>query len=181
MLLLPLLLGLLVRSPGDCYFATGRSLVVLETCDVGPATIDALTEAAGPPHPAAARPPAARLGGLRRPVAHPRASAPWAAGTIQARLERAEEERARAVAERVVAEQQRDAAIRELDEARAELARLYRTLPSDRLTLPRAAGQAASTAVLAPGGADQGAEVAETPGPGPGGARRAGGADSSER
>jgi hypothetical protein len=120
-----LALRLTEAAAGDCHFVTNTRILVIPTCDIGPSTIDALTEDPGPS--AAPRVDPRRRGGPARPgrtAARPLVVAPRDAGELERRLELEQQERITAVARRLSAERQRDLALRERDAAVAALAAL---------------------------------------------------------
>jgi hypothetical protein len=157
-LALTLAVRLIVAAPDDCYFVTNTRILVVP-CDIGPATIDDLTEEP-PPSKAATgrlRRPAGPAGRRNRPFPRPQPVAPLGYQELERRLDTTEDQRITAVAERLTAEQardraiaQRDAARRELDGVREELAaaraRIERLVSHARATDSRAVGREASRA-----------------------------------
>jgi hypothetical protein len=129
---LVLTIALLAAGP-ECYFVSNTRIHLLPSCDIDPATIDALTEEPTPPSAATARQRAAAPWS-RRP-GPPRAAQPRIVvrgnEELEQRLASAEQQRIDAVSARLTAEeelriarQQRDEALRDLASARAELASL---------------------------------------------------------
>jgi hypothetical protein len=129
-----LALRLLVAADGDCYFVTNTRILIVPSCDVSSATIEALTEDPGPPERGRIEPQ------RRGPGARPGRSLPRAmrsidpAGEKQLRrkLEIAQAQRISAVAERLSAERARDLAIQERDAARRRLAAAREELAAAR-------------------------------------------------
>jgi len=134
---LMLVIGLLLADDGSCHFVTNTRILELPTCDIGPATIDELTEDPSASSAASARDRLRRPG----PVAHRgRAAARGAAPVLmvrgneelERRIEREQRERIEAVTERLAAEHARDVALQERDAARRELAAAREALRAAR-------------------------------------------------
>jgi hypothetical protein len=126
--MLALALAPLAAEAEGCYFVTNTRIHVLPSCDIGPRTIDALTEDPGPSDRSAA--PQRRVSPMRRgssPARAPRyPAAPFTDAELARKLELAEDRRLTAVARRVSAEWERDAALEARDEALRQLERLRR-------------------------------------------------------
>jgi hypothetical protein len=162
-LALTLALRLMVAASDDCYVVTNTRILVVP-CDIGPATIDELTEEPPPSKAATVQPQRAVGPAGRRNRASPRPQpvAPLGQQELERKLQDAEDQRITAVAERLAAEQargraiaQRDASRRELDDvqeqlaaARARIERLVRDAP--RATDGRAEAREASRAKESP-------------------------------
>jgi hypothetical protein len=142
-LALTLALRLIAAAPDDCYFVTNTRILVVP-CDIGPATIDELTEEP-PPSKAATvqlQSPGGPAGRRSRALPRPQPVAPLGHQELERRLQMAEDERITAVAERLAAEQARDRAIAQRDAARHELGGVREELAGARARIGRAARDA---------------------------------------
>lgn len=128
---LALVLRLVAVAGGDCHLVTNSRIIVLPSCEIGPATIAQLTEDPAPSSSVRAGAPG-RLGfgSAARP-----APALLSTTELQHRLDVAEGERVAAVSQRYIAERERDAARRDRDAALREVDALRRELASVRATI----------------------------------------------
>jgi hypothetical protein len=150
-----LALRLIVAAPDDCYFVTNTRILVVP-CDIGPATIDELTEEP-PPSKAATvqlQRPISPAGRRNFPFPRPQPVAPMGHQELERRLETAEDQRITAVAERLAAEQARHRALAQRDAARRELDGVREELAAARARLERLAPHG-------PGATDSGADDRE--------------------